>query len=117
MLELKKAEWYETLKEFDAEIIKETIRDVKKLYAENRASYPDLCQFYAIAKTKSRAQKALQEMADRERQKAQGKISKPRSDPALAAQAREEIRRICKIKSANPNNSPLREDDRKSHEG
>jgi hypothetical protein len=104
MLELKKAEWYETLKEFDAEIIAETINDVKKIPLEqDRDDYPSVRKFYAIAASKAKSRKARREMEARERQQAEGRILQaPIGDPKAAERAREEIRRLCRLKSINP---------------
>ncbi len=104
MLELKKAEWFETLKDFDAGIIGETVADVKKIPGE----FPSIQKFYEIAAYKAKARKARAEMEERERQRASQKVLEHTGDPVLAEKAREEIRRLCKIKSANPNDQTLR---------
>lgn len=98
MLELKKAEWFETLQEFDAKIIAETVADVKK----NPDEYPSIQKFYEIAKAKAKHRKAREEMEARERQQAEGRILEHKGDPVLAEKAREEIRRLCRIKTINP---------------
>ncbi len=95
MLELKKAEWFETLGEFDSEIIMETIADVKKTTDE----YPVLQKFYAIATGKAKQRKARREMEERERQTASGKILE-HNNPDAAERAREQIRRVCGLRSA-----------------
>jgi hypothetical protein len=103
MLELKKAEWYETLQDFDAEIIMETVAYVKKLPAEkDRPRYPDIHEFHTIALGKAKLRKAREEMEARERRQAEGKILEHKGDLELAEKARAEIRRLFRLKSVNP---------------
>jgi hypothetical protein len=92
MLELTRFEWWETLKEFDREIIMETVTDVKKLAGE----FPSIQKFYEIAAAKKKARKAIEEMERRARENATQIEYK--GNPALAEKAREEIRRLCRIK-------------------
>lgn len=95
MLELKKAEWYETLQDFEMDVIAETIADVKK----NPDEYPIIQKFHEIAKNKTRERKARREMEARERQQVEGKILEQKCDSEIAERARAEIRRICGLKS------------------
>lgn len=95
MLELKKAEWFETLQDFDAEIIKETVTDVKKMPGE----FPSLHKFYEVATSKAKFKKARKEMEEREREKNSGKLLDHKVDSEAAREAREAIRKLCKIKT------------------
>jgi hypothetical protein len=95
MLELKKAEWFETLGNFDADIIRETIADVKKLNHE----YPSLQKFHEIASGKARIRKANQEMENRQHDQTEREVLE-HNNPEIAERAREEIRKLCGLKSA-----------------
>jgi hypothetical protein len=104
MLELKKAEWFDSLKEFDSEIIKETLNDIKRTYQEDRDSYPDLLKFYSVAKEKSRNRQNHQEMAKRQREKAKTAILKNPIESAEVLRIKDEIRKLCGIKSSTIEN-------------
>ena len=96
MLELAKAEWYETLKNFDVEIIRETIGDVKKQMGGN--GFPSIQEFYAIANIKARRRREDAEDAARKREQVLGIGN---SDPEVARCAREKIRELLKEKIIN----------------
>lgn len=100
---LKKAEWFETLQEFDAEIIKETIAHVKKNHdqkKDEREEFPNIFKFHSIALGKAKQRKARREMEERERQKATGKVLEYNNSDA-AEKARAEIRRVCGLRSVS----------------
>lgn len=108
ILELKKAEWFDSLKEFDAEIIAETIADIKRMYQEDNDSFPDLLKFYAIAKMKMKVKKDRQEIEARKSHESEAKVLNYKIDTAVVENAKAEIRRICRLKSVNHDESLLR---------
>jgi len=104
MLEVTKAEWFETLEIFDCDVIKETVTDVKKLAGE----FPSIQKFYEIASSKAKYRKA--EMEARERKESERKILEFKGDPEAAEKARDEIRKLCSLKSVNVERRSLNED-------
>lgn len=101
MLEIAKAEWYDTLKDFDRAIIMETISDVKKLRPEEN-QFPDSNRYYAIAFSKLRQRKEAEKMAARKSEQAEQALLGLRPDPEKAKAAINEIRRVCNLKRIQP---------------
>lgn len=101
MLEIAKAEWYDTLKDFDRIIIMETISDVKKLKPEDN-KFPDSNLYYAIASGKLREKKEAEKMAARKHEEAEQSLHGLRSNPEKAKAALDEIRRLCNLKRVQP---------------
>jgi len=93
MLELTKYEWWETLNEFDRDIIMGAVVDVKKIPGE----FPSIQKFYEISKSKQKIRQANQEMQSRQASK---KIDFT-PDTEVAAKAREEIRQLFRLKKRN----------------
>lgn len=100
MLELKKAEWFDSLKEFDSDIIRETISDVKRTYKEEGIDgFPNMLKFYSTAKTKAKIRNENEKMEKRKRE--WGRLLGHKVDKEAVRNIRENIRKILGLKSIN----------------
>lgn len=99
MLELTKFEWHGTLKKFDSDIIMETVDAIKeKPFRDDRDNFPSIIEFNSIATAKTKLRNEKKKMEEKERENAAQKLLGPTLESDAAKEAREAIRRLCRIK-------------------